>query len=100
MRQVGDKSRGYPCQPDPYFRPPPRMLDNLQPQHPKTNTVSKTNIDIEFEENSSHQEEIISEIYQRPNKNYFQDPKDLESLVDTSKIVQMFLPNKLIWIKF
>ena len=38
-----------------------------------------------------HQEGIISEIYQRPNRNYFQEPKDLESLVDTSKIVQKFL---------
>ena len=41
-----------------------------------------------------HQEGIISEIYQRPDKNYFQEPKDLESLVDTSKIVQKFLPKQ------
>ena len=45
-RQVQDKNREYPCQPDPYFRPPPRPPDNLQPQSPKTNTVNKTNIDI------------------------------------------------------
>ena len=41
-----------------------------------------------------HQEGIISERYQRPDKKYFQEPKDLESLVDTSKIVQMFLPKQ------
>ena len=41
-----------------------------------------------------HQEGIISEIYQRPDKNYFQVPKDLESLIDTSKIVQKFLPKQ------
>ena len=41
-----------------------------------------------------HQEGIISEIYQRPNRNYFQELKDLESLVDTSKIVQKFLPKQ------
>ena len=41
-----------------------------------------------------YQEGIISEIYQRPNRNYFQEPKDLESLVDTSKIVQRFLPKQ------
>ena len=29
MRQVQDKNREYPCQPDPYFRPPPRLPDNL-----------------------------------------------------------------------
>ena len=42
----------------------------------------------------SHQEGIISEIYQRPNRNYFQKPKDLDSLADTSKIVQKFLPKQ------
>ena len=29
MRQVQDKNREYPCQPDPYFRPPPRPPENL-----------------------------------------------------------------------
>ena len=43
-------------------------------------------MDIEFEENSLHQEGIISEFYQRPNKSYFQEPKDLESLVNTSRL--------------
>ena len=93
-RQVWDKNREYPCQPDPYFRPLPRPPDNLGPQCLKTNTVSKTSIDIEFEENSLHQEGIISEIYVRPDKSYFQEPKDLESLVNTSKIVQNFLPKQ------
>ena len=41
-----------------------------------------------------HQEGIISETYQRPDKNYFQELKDLESLVDTSKIIQKFLPKQ------
>ena len=42
-------------------------------------------MDAEFEENSLHQEGIISELYQRPDKSYFQEPKDLESLVNTSR---------------
>ena len=37
------------------------------------------NIDIDFEENSPPQEGIISELYQRSNKSYFQELKDLES---------------------
>ena len=28
-RQVQDRNRKYPCQPDPYFRPPPLLPDNL-----------------------------------------------------------------------
>ena len=94
MRQVQDKNREYPCQPDPYFRPPPRLPDNLWPWSLKTNTTNETNIDIEFEDNLTHQEGIISEIYQSPDRNYFQKLKDLESLVDTSKIVQNVLPKQ------
>ena len=29
MRQVQNGDREYPCQPDPYFRPLPRLPDNL-----------------------------------------------------------------------
>ena len=28
-RQVQDRNREQPCQPDPYFRPPPRLPDSL-----------------------------------------------------------------------
>ena len=52
------------------------------------------NIDVDFEENSLHQEGIISELYQRPDKTSFQAPKDLESLVNTSNLVQNFLPKQ------
>ena len=55
------------------------------------------NIDIDFEENSTHQEGIISKLYQRPDKNYFQEPKDLESLVNTSNLIKKsFYQNKQI----
>ena len=47
----------------------------------KLTQLIKSDIDIEFEENLLHQERIISEIYQRPDKNYFQEPKDFESLI-------------------
>ena len=36
----------------------------------------------------------MSKIYQKPDRNYFQEMKDLESLVDTSKSVQKFLPKQ------
>ena len=31
------------------------------------------------------------EVYQRPDKSYFQEPKDLESLINTRNLVQNFL---------
>ena len=37
---------------------------------------------------------MISEAYQRPDKSYFQEPKELESLVNTSRLVQKFIPKQ------
>ena len=34
------------------------------------------------------------DIYQRPNKSYFQEPNDLESLINTCNLVQNFLPKQ------
>ena len=45
-------------------------------------------------ENSLYQEEIISKAYQRPDKSYFQELKEIESLVNTGRLVQKFLPKQ------
>ena len=57
---------------DLIYRPPPRSPDNLRPHCPETVSDTRPNIDTEFEENSPHQEGIILEVYQRPDKSYFQ----------------------------
>ena len=46
---------------------------------------------MDIEENSPYQEGVISETYQRPDRSYFQEPPDLESLINTGKLVQKFL---------
>ena len=46
---------------------------------------------IEIEENSPFQEGIISEIYERPNTSYVQEPQELKDLIDTTKLIQKFL---------
>ena len=76
--------------PDSIYRPFPRPLENLQPNSPENKPDIKSKIQVEFEENSPNQEGIISEFYQGPDKSYFQEPKDLESLVNTSRLVQTF----------
>ena len=48
-------------------------------------------INMDFEENSCFQEGVISEMYQRPDKSYLQEPQKLSSLINTGKLVQMFL---------
>ena len=47
-----------------------------------------TDANMDFEENSPYQEGVISEIYQRPNRSYFQEPPNLDSLINTGKLVQ------------
>ena len=49
---------------------------------------------IEFEEKSPHQEGIISETYERPDKSLIQEPPELKGLIDTSKSIQKFLPKQ------
>ena len=56
----------------PQNRPPPKPPDQL----PKRWEVDSSKIEIE--ENSPFQEDIISEVYERPNKSYFQEPIDLK----------------------
>ena len=50
-------------------------------------------INIDFEEKSTHEEGATSEIYQRPDKPYFQVPPELHSQVVTAQLVQrIFAP--------
>ena len=49
---------------------------------------------MDIEENSPFQENIISEIYERPNKSYFQEPIELKDLIDTKNIIQQILPKQ------
>ena len=50
---------------------------------------------IEFEENSPHQEGIISETYERPDKLYIQEPTELKDLIDTTKSIQKFFSKQV-----
>ena len=75
-REIQGKSREQPFYQDPIYRPPPRPPDSLRPNHSECESDTTPKINVEFEENSPHQEGIISEFYQRPGKSYFQEPKD------------------------
>ena len=64
-------------------------------------------INLDFEENSPFQEGVISETFQRPDKSFFQDPKELNNLINMGKFNSKFLPKlagidkilKVIWRK-
>ena len=66
----------------PQTRPPPKPPDNLS----KKQEVESSKIEIE--KNSPFQESIISEVYARPDKSYFQEPIELKDLIDTNSIKQ------------
>ena len=78
-----------------FFRPPPRPPDETII---KDGQKDLQNFDpdrkVEFEENSPHQEGIVSESYKRPDTSLIQDPPELHDLIDTSKLIQKFLPKQ------
>ena len=49
---------------------------------------------MDFEENSSHQGGIITEMYVAPDQSYIEQPQELTKLVNTSKVVQKYLPRQ------
>ena len=90
-KQEIDQIPPYVC---PIHRPPPRPPDlginngtNIRPE-----LITDHNKD--FEENSPCQEGIISEIYESPDQSYIRKPHKLADLVDTSQIVQKYLPKQ------
>ena len=72
----------------PQSRPPPKPPNQL----PKREEVDSSKIGIE--KNLPFQENIISEVYERPDKSYFQESVELKDLVDTNNIIQQFLPKQ------
>ena len=76
------------------------MLDcpqNLQIMLTKE-TTSSPNLgqgpNVDFEEKSPHQEGFITETYITPDQSYIEQPQELTTLVNTSKVVQKYLPRQ------
>ena len=97
MQPIGSKIQHRPSPPyhDPYARPPPRPPDVTNSIDSQKDLL-ETDLDmkVEIEENSPFQESIISETYERPDKSYVQEPYKLKDLMDTTKLVQKFLPKQ------
>ena len=97
-QQKGPKIQHRPSPPyhDPYARPPPRPPDITDPLNSWNDSLDN-DLDrkIEIEENSPFQEGIISEIYERPDTSYIQEPQELKDLIDTTKLIQKFLPKQM-----
>ena len=88
-----------PFHPGPTYRPPPKPIrPNMPRSHespPSSPSVENINLDkLDFEENSPFQEGVISEMFQRLDKSFFQDPKELNNLINTGNLIQKFLPKQ------
>ena len=97
IQPIGPKIQHRPSPPyhDPYARPPPRPPDvtnSIDTQKDLLDIDLDRNVDIET--NSPFQEGIISETYERPDTSYVQELYELKDLIDTTKLVQKFLPKQ------
>ena len=90
------KHRPIPSYHELFLRPPPRPPDATSE---KDNGKDLFNLDtdrnVDFEENSPYQEGIILKMYERPDKSYIQEPTELKDLIDTTKLIQKFLPKQV-----
>ena len=86
--------------PGPNYRPPPKPIRLNMPRSWESSqslpSVENINPDInlDFEENTSFQEGVISETFQRLDKSIFQEPKELNNLINMGNLIQKFLPKQ------
>ena len=83
-----------PFMPDVPFHPD-LLLRNPKQQPIKQNIQEiNPNINFDFEENSPFQEGIMLETFQRLDKSFFQNPKELGDLINKENLVHKFLPKQ------
>ena len=92
--RLQDVGREIPIYPDPVYKPPPKPVKTHIPEIPGSLSDIDPEQNMDFEDNSPYQEGMISEMYQRTDKSYFQEPQELESLINTGRLVQKFLPKQ------
>ena len=87
-----------PFNPGPTYRPPPKPISSNMPrsqessQSPPSPENTSSDINLDFEESSLFQEGAVSETYQRPDESFFQEPQELNDLINTGNLIQKFLP--------
>ena len=86
-----------PFHPDLTYRLPPKPIRSNMPRSQESSQSSPSveninpDVNLDFEENFPFQEGIISETLQRPDKSFFQEPKELNDLINTGNLIQRFL---------
>ena len=86
-------SKDIPFYPDPVYRPPFKPIKIPMPEF-LGNMGVNPELNTNFEEKSPFKEDVILETYQRPDKSFFQEPQELESLINMGRVVEKFLPKQ------
>ena len=79
-----------PFHPSPTYRSPPKPIRSSMPRSQESSQSSPSteninpDINLDFEENSPFQEGFFSETFQWLDKSFFQEPKELNELINTS----------------
>ena len=97
-QQIGPQIQHWPTPSyhDPYARPPPKPPDISDPLDSRKDLLDNdSDRKVEIEENLPFQEGIISEIYERPDNSYMQEPQELTDMIDTTKLIQKYLPKQM-----
>ena len=78
-----------PFYPDPTYWPASKPTRTPMPGSSQSSESAEINpeINIAHEENSPFQEGVISEIYKRPDRSFFQEPWELKGLINTGNLV-------------
>ena len=86
-----------PFHPDPLLTPPvkPIKLEMIHNQISQSVHNIIPNINFHFKENSPFQEGIMSKMFQRLDKSFFQDPKELGDLINKGNFVHKYLPKQM-----
>ena len=89
-----------PFHPGLTYRPHPKPIRSYMPRSQESSQSSPSventypDINLDFEENSPFQEGVISETIQRLHKSLFQEPKELNDLINTGNVNQKFWPKQ------
>ena len=86
-----------PFHPDPLLRPPKQPIKQNMTHEQNSQNIQdiNPNINFGFKENSPFQEGIMSETFQRLDKSFFQDPKELGDLINKGNFVHKYLPKQM-----
>ena len=88
-KAIQDVNRETPIHPDPVYRHPPKQVKLPIPKVARSLLDIDQEVNMGFNENSQFQEGEASETYQRPDKSYFQEPQELDSLCNTGRFYKV-----------